>query len=114
MGILDKVSGFISRNKGFFSNGLSSLGKKLSQGVYWLGDKIFGGSGTGRKIFNDAANYLVDSALNTANYYGKKFVNSDLVQSKAKALVPELENAADYFTDHLRKGYYGTDAKAPA
>jgi hypothetical protein len=109
MGLLDRLGGnFVSRVGSFLGGKASNLGSKLRGGVYQLGNKIFGGGSTqGKGMFRTAANHFVDQALNSANYYGKKFANSDFVRSRAGALVPELENAADHFTKRLRSGYNG-------
>lgn len=109
--IIDRIGSFLNRGRTFIGSKTASLGNRVRGGVYQMGDRIFGGGvGTGKSIFTSAANHMVDQALNGANYYAKKFANTDFIRRNAGMVVPELENAADYFTKKLRNGYYGYGA----
>lgn len=109
--ILNRASGLFNAGRSFLGSKIAAAGNKIRGGVYQLGNKVFGGGvGKGKQLFTTAANYAVDAALNGANYYGKKFANSDFIRRHAGMVVPEMEKSADYFTKKLRDGYYGYGA----
>jgi hypothetical protein len=110
MGLFDKLksAGIIGKAGRFIGKYVKGAGKAIGRGVTNVGNAVFGeGGGVGKQLFKTASDFVVDQALNKASVYGKRFANSDFIRNNAQTMVPAFENAADYFTDKLRRGYNG-------